>query len=235
MKESKRSKDFDRMIIEAIREKFSFFAWQSIAGIIEKCELKVKAYRKDFKEIELELLPDQDGQLSKVISGNKLLNVYVPGLSVSFTSELKSISEDKKIKIYSPKEFTFFERRKHERVIPAKTCFVSFEHNGRIVRKSIYDFSMGGIAIVLPRSDKILVKKNKESRACVLEIGLKKIKIKAECVNSSVVDRFKVENLPYGGFKIAFRFIEMAKDDKAYFVEFIIHELLSKQIHKKAN
>ena len=96
MKESKRSKDFDRMIIEAIREKFSFFAWQSIAGIIEKCELKVKAYRKDFKEIELELLPDQDGQLSKVISGNKLLNVYVPGLSVSFTSELKSISEDKK-------------------------------------------------------------------------------------------------------------------------------------------
>ena len=94
---------------------------------------------------------------------------------------------------------------------------------------------MGGIAIVLPRSDKILVKKNKESRACVLEIGLKKIKIKAECVNSSVVDRFKVENLPYGGFKIAFRFIEMSKDDKAYFVEFIIHELLSKQIHKKAN
>jgi hypothetical protein len=234
MKESKRSRDFDKLIIEAVQERYSFFAWQSVGGVIEKCELRIKAYRKNFKEIELELCKGQELELEKVVSGNRILNIYVPGLSISFSSELKSISAEKEIKIYSPTDYTFFERRRHERVHPTKTCYVSFEHNNKMIKKSIYDFSFGGIAIILPKSDKLIVEKGKKYNVFNLEIGLRKIQIKAECVNATSFDRYKVENLPYGGYKIAFRFTEMTAAEKTFLTDFVVNELLHQKIQSKA-
>lgn len=235
MKEQKRSKDFDRMIVEAVQENFSFFAWQSIGGIVEKCELKIRAYRKDYNEIELEVCAGQEDKLAKVISGNRILNIYVPELSVSFSSELKSVTIDKKVKLYPPADYSFYERRKHERVRPSKACFVTFEHNKQLIKKAIYDFSLGGIAVILPKSDKVTIAKGKIFTTFVLDIGLRKIKVKAECVNSFSIDRFKLDNLPYGGFKLAFRFTEITKEDRAFLAEYVTHEMLMQQIQKKAN
>ncbi|MGZ3787444.1 MAG: PilZ domain-containing protein [Bacteriovorax sp.] len=235
MKEQKRSKDFDRMIVEAVQENYSFFAWQSIGGIVEKCELKIKAYRKDYNEMELEITAGQEDKLAKVISGNRILNIYVPELSVSFSSELKAVTTEKKVKLYPPAEYSFYERRKHERIPPVKTCYVSFEHNKQMIKKSVFDISLGGIAVVLPKSDKIIMSKGKQFSVFVLDVGGKKMRVKAECVNSFNIDRFKFDNLPYGGFKLAFRFTEISKEDKAFLAQFIAHERLVQQVQKKAN
>ena len=235
MKEVTRSKDIERMMVEAVQGNFSFFAWQSIAGNIEKCELKIKAYRKDYNEIELELRNSSEDSLARVISGNRVLNVYVPELSVTFTAELKAVTADKKVKIYPPKEFTFFERRKHERLNPMKTCYINFEHNRSMIKKSIYDLSIGGLAIILSKSDKIVIPKGKEFPFIIVELGVRKIKVKAECVNSFTLDRYKVDNLPYGGFKIAFRFVDMAPEDREFLTEFVTHQLLMQNHLKKAN
>lgn len=235
MNEQTRSKNFDRMIVEAVQGNFSFFAWQSIGGTIEKCELKIKAYRKDYNEIELELRNENEDALAKVISGNRILNIYVPELSVSFTAELKLITADKKVKIYPPKEFTFFERRKHERLTPLKPCYVTFEHNRSWLKKSIFDIGIGGIAIILSKSDKIIIPKGKIYPTIILEVGLRKMKVQAECINAITIDRFKLETLPYGGFKIAFRFIEMSAEDRDFLTEFVTHQALIQNHMKKAN
>jgi len=234
MNEQKRSRDFDKMIVEAIQNNFSFFAWQSVAGNVEKCELVVKAYRKEYNEIELELKNPEDN-MAKIISGTRVINIYVPELAVSFTSELKSVTADKRLKLYPPKEFNFFERRKHERLNPIKTCYVVFEHNRNQIKKAIYDISLGGIAIILSKSDKLVIPKGKEFPLITLEIGLRKLKIKAECVNSFTIDRFKLDNLPYGGYKIAFRFKDMSKEDREYLTEFVTHQSLIQNHLKKAN
>lgn len=235
MNEQKKSRDFDRMLVEAVLGKYSFFAWQSIGGVVEKCEFKIKAYRKDYNEIELEIGTNQEEKLAKVISGDRVLNIYAPEISVSFSSEIKVITADKKIKIYLPKEYSFYDRRKQERVEPTKTCYVNFEYNKQMYRKSIFDISLGGIAIILPKSDKILITKGKQFEVFTLDIGLKKIKVKAECTNSFNVDPYKFENLPYGGYKVAFRFTDISKDDKAFLSEFIAHQKLTQQVTKKAN
>jgi c-di-GMP-binding flagellar brake protein YcgR len=234
MSQQKRSTNFDRMLVEAVQSNFSFFAWQSIGGNVEKCELKVKAYRKDYNEIELELKNPTDN-ISKIISGNRIINIYVPEQAVSFSSELKVITADKKIKIYPPKDFTFFERRKHERLNPTKSCFVTFEHNRQQIKKSIYDISLGGIAIILSKSDKIVIPKGKEYPVITVEIGIRKLKVQAVCINSFSIDRFKLDNLPYGGYKIAFRFMEMSQDDREYLTEFVTHQSLIQNHLKKAN
>lgn len=234
MKEQKRNKEFDRMIIESVQEGVSFFAWQSVGGSVEKCEMKVKAYRKDYNEIELVACDGQDDKLAKVISGNRLINIYVPELSVSFSSELKLVTTDKKIKIYPPENYAFYERRKHERVSPGKACYVSFEHNKFTVKKAIYDLSLGGLAIILPKSDKMSIAEGKTFDTFVVDVGMRKIKVKAQCIKTTSIDRFKFDYLPYGGYKLAFHFTEMTASDRAFLTEFLTHEILLQQV-KKAN
>jgi hypothetical protein len=235
MKEKKRSGEFDKMIIEAVQRNLVFYAWHSLGGSVEKCELKIKAFRKDYNEIELEVGHEEGNMLSRIISGNRILNIYVPELSISFFSELKSLTLDNKVKIYPPSEYSFYERRKHERVEPLKNCFVSFEHNKQIIKKTIFDFSLGGIAIILPKSDKLAIAKGKLFSDFIIEIGMKKIKTKVECINSFSIDRFKFDKLPYGGYKLAFRFVEMSKADKAFLVDFMTQLTLTNQAQKKAN
>lgn len=235
MKEQKRGKDFDRMLVEAVQDNLSFFAWQSLGGVVDKCEMKVKAFRKDYNEIEMEAVKDNETALSKVISGNRILNIYVPELSISFTAELKSVSADKKVKIYLPTDYSFYERRKHERIQPSKTCYISFEVNKMLMKKSVFDISLGGIAIILPKTDKVNISKGKEFPLLILDIPGKKLKVQAECINAVSIDRFKLETLPYGGYKIAFRFTGMSKEDREYLLEFVTHQALMLQAMKKAN
>ncbi|AUN96602.1 PilZ domain-containing protein [Bacteriovorax stolpii] len=235
MKEQKRGKDFDRMIVEAVQGNLSFFAWQSLGGVVEKCELKVKAFRKDYNEIELEVKSEQVEILAKVISGDRMMNIYVPELSVSFSTELKSVSGGKIVKLYPPKDYSFYERRKHERLQPTKTCYVNFELNKLPIKKSIFDISIGGFAIILPKTDKVVVARGREFPLMTLDVFGRKLKVKAECINAVTIDRFKLDTLPYGGYKIAFRFMEMSKEDKEYLVEFIAHQSLLQAHVKKAN
>lgn len=231
----RKGKSFDNMIIEAIQCNYIFLAWQAIDGEIEQCAMHVKLFRKEYNEIELEISEGQYEKLSKVISGNRIMNIYVPELSVSFSSELKSITGQSKVKISVPLEYSFYERRKHERVTPSKVCYTSFELGKKLIRRSIFDFSFGGISIILPKSDKIIIEKGSLLSEFVIEIGAKKIKTKAECVKVFLIDRFKFENFPYGGHRIAFRFIDMSKDDKMYLAKFITMEILTNKSKKKAN
>ena len=69
----------------------------------------------------------------------------------------------------------------------------------------------------------------------ILDFGNHKIKVQAECVNSIIIDRFKIENLPYGGFKLAFRFTQVSTKDKAFIADFVMNEILMQQVHKEAN
>jgi hypothetical protein len=80
-----------------------------------------------------------------------------------------------------------------------------------------------------------MVSKGKTFDSFILDIASKKIKVKAECVDSFTIDRFKLENLPYGGFKVAFRFTEISVDDKKFLMEFVTNEMLMGQVQKKAN
>ena len=234
MKEQKIGREFERMITEAAQERISFFAWQSIGGIVEKCEFTIVAFRKDYSEIELVAKDDSEEALKKVISGNRMLNIYIPELSVSFSASLKSINADKKIRIHLPLNYSFYERRKHERVQPIKTCYASFEISKNIFKKSLFDISIGGVAIILPKSDKIVIAKGKEFTIVILDIMGRKIRAKAECVSSISIDRYKLDSLPYGGYKIAFRFKEIAAADRGALVEFVTHQILL-QHAKKAN
>jgi hypothetical protein len=235
MKEQKRSSDFDKMLIAAVKNDLLFFVLRSIDGNVEKCEMRIKAYRKDYNEIELELCANEEEKLTKVISGNRILNIYVPDISVSFFAELKTITVENKIKLYLPLNYIFHNRRKHERIQLEKTCYLSFEYNNIMVRRPIYDLSIGGVSIILPKSDKIRIIKGKKYDIFVMDIGIRKIKVKSECINAFSINRFKVANLPYGGFMLAFRFTEIGIKDKEYLNEYIAHEMLVRQVQKKAN
>jgi c-di-GMP-binding flagellar brake protein YcgR len=102
-------------------------------------------------------------------------------------------------------------------------------------KRAIFDISHGGVAIILPKSEKVSVSKGKEYPVILLEVDNRKMKLKAECTHSCSIDRFKMDSLPYGGYKISFRFKEMTKEDKTFLSEYIINELLLQNLIKTAN
>lgn len=232
MKEQKIGKKFEAMLVDSVKNKISFFAWNSTGGGLEKSEFKVVAFRKEYGEIELVAKDENEEALQKVISGNRTLNIYVPEHSMSFSSSVKTITLEKKIRIHLPSNYSFYERRKHERIELLDTYYASFEVNKKILKKSIFDLSIGGMAIVLPKSDKIAIAKEKDFLYILLDIMGRKIKLKAECVATMSIDRYKLDNLPYGGYKIAFRFTEMMTKDRNYLIEFIAHQVLLQHIKK---
>ncbi len=226
-------KNFEKMMVEAIQKDFSLFAWQSLGGVIEKCELKIIHFRKDYNIMELELASPLMNNLDKVISGDRIVNLYVPALSVSFSSELKSITGDNKLKISIPNEYAFYERRKHERVQPAKTCYVSFELNKVSQRKNIFDISQGGIAIILPKSKRMAMDNCNDYFELTMDILGTKIKAEAQCVGSMIIDAYRSENLPYGGYKVAFRFSKMSLEDREFIKNFINLQRMNQVPYKK--
>ena len=55
MKTDKAKTDFDRKIIEALQKQHHIITWSSLDGVISKCQLSLKAFRREFNEIELKL------------------------------------------------------------------------------------------------------------------------------------------------------------------------------------
>lgn len=214
MKEIARDRNFEKLIVELVQTQAPAIAWQSLSGVVTKVELTAKAFRKEYAEIELIVKNGRGEELQKVIGGNRMINLYLPASSISFSSPVKAISEDFKIKIALPETYQFYERRENERVQPKKTMYVTFEINKVTYKKSLFDISVGGFSIIVPRTDKLSITKGSIFPQMTIEMGGKKIKVKVECANNFSVDRYKFENLPYGGQKIAFKFLAIAPEDQ---------------------
>jgi c-di-GMP-binding flagellar brake protein YcgR len=221
--EKKVGNNLDKIMVDTIQKSHSVYAWKSVNGVIEKCELKVKAFRKGYGEIELEVTEREVQNIANVISGDRELNFYIPEESVSFKCSLIKMLEGKKFKVTVPETFEFFERRKHERVQPKK-CFLTFIFNKVSYKKPVFDISMGGVAIVLPKAEKMMLKKGFQADICFIEFGEIKMKVKLECVATVSIDRFKLDSLPYGANKIAFRFTSMSLEGRDTLSELILME-----------
>ena len=235
IKSQSTKKDFDKKIIEAIKKGFSVVAWNTFDGVVEKCDLKLKALRKDYSEIELECLPENIEKLKSIVSGNIMIKIFIPELSISFKTKIKMTANLGKIKIAIPEEFSFYERRQHIRVNPERSSFAYLNHAGNANKSNIYDISLGGFSVILAKSNKISIEKNKVFKNTEIEVYGHRIVADIECTNSVTLDNYKVESLPYGGFKVSFRFLSMSKQDKDYLTDYITNQILSDEQFKKAN
>ncbi len=225
MKEIVRDRNFEKKITDAIQMKSKVIGWQNLNDVISKCELIVKGYKKENNEIDLEISAKSSEKLDMIVSGKRTINFYMPAQSISFVSTIVSLGENGKVKISAPECYQFHERRDNERIQPASVCYVSYEFQKLFFKKSIFDISVGGFSFILTKNDKIHFDKGSVITDVVLEIGRRKIKVKAECVNSMYIDRFKIDNLPYGGHKIAFKFLQISETDKAF-----LKDMVDKQV-----
>ncbi len=229
----KRSRDIVKNLIEAVQNNYSVYAWSSIDGVVSKYELKTKAVRKSLEEVDFEIVPSEDVSIEKVIPADKVVKFYVPDSSLSFEARLKNILGTQRFQTYLPFEFKFYERRKHERVSPKESCTIIFEHKRQVFKKTILDLSLGGVAILIPKTEKAILGEKLDSVHCLIELGTKRIKAKIDFCSSAIIDRFQMEQCPYGGYKISFRFSSMEEKDKEILNKFIATEVIVQKISKK--
>lgn len=235
MKIEKAKRDFDKKIIEALKKQYHIVTWSSLDGVISKCQLSLKAFRRDYNEIEFKLEEQNLEAFKKVITGDKTLKIYIPETSISFSCQLKSFEEDSRIKVTIPNDYTFFERRKHERVAPEKRCYAHIDFNGLRPKLDVHDISMGGFSVIFPKSNKMSIAIKQQFQNVCLDLIGHRIETNVECTGSVVIDPFRVESLPYGGFKISFKFLALSKADSDFLADFISYYVLKKREMKEAN
>ena len=234
MKVEKVNRDFDKKIVEAITQKFQVVAWNSINSVIYKTQLTLKAYRKDYGELEFNIPEERAEEFSKLLEGGDKFRVYLPDLSIAFSLVIKQYSSEKAVKTFLPENFTFHERRNHERVKPDHLCYAYINFKNGTPRVNIFDVSLGGFSVVYPKSLKVDIKEEHLYSNISLDIYGHKITGKFQCVNTVSLDPHKVEALPYGGFKVAFQFVEIAQRDLDYLREFISNKIIQSANFKKA-
>lgn len=235
IKSQSTKKDFDKKIIEAIKKGYSAVAWNTFDGVVEKCDLKLRALRKDYSEIELECIPENVEKLKNIISGNVMVKIFIPELSISFKSKIKSATSIEKMKLAIPEEFSFYERRQHIRVNPERLSFAYISYTQHALRSQIHDISLGGFSVILAKSNKVSIEAKKKFEKVSIEVYGRKIVADIECTNSITLDNYKVESLPYGGFKVSFRFLSMNQLDREYLSDYITNQILLDDSIKKVN
>ena len=234
MKVEKVNRDFDKKIVEAITQKFQVVAWNSINSVIYKTQLTLKAYRKDYGELEFNIPEERAEEFSKLLEGGDKFRVYLPDLSIAFSLVIKQYPSEKTVKTFLPDNFTFHERRNYERVKPDRLCYAYINFKNATPRVNIFDVSLGGFSVVYPKSLKVDIKEEHLYSNISLDIYGHKITGKFQCVNTVSLDPHKVEALPYGGFKVAFQFVEISQRDLDYLREFISNKIIQSANFKKA-
>lgn len=219
MKKNKYDRQFEKRIIEAIQKNYLCYIWNTIDKVIYKVPLQIKTLRKDYNEIEFDVSEEHNNDLKNILSGSGQVKIFIPDLSIAFASELKRL-DNKKIKIGIPEEYTFHERRKHIRVKPEQACFANVNYSGFTPKMSIYDISLGGFSIIYPKSNRVSVEPNTDYQI-IIDVYGHKISSKAKCVGGFVLESNKVEDLPYGGYKVAFEFVGLNERDKKYLMDII--------------
>lgn len=234
MKIEKVNRDFDKKIIEAITKKFPVVAWNSNNSVIHKTQLTLKAYRKDYGELEFNIPEEKQEEFVKLLDGGDKFRVYLPDLSIAFSLVVKQYSDIKVVKTFIPDNFTFHERRNFERVTPDRLCYAYINFKNAKPRVNIFDVSLGGFSVVYPKSLKVDIKEEQIYDNISIDIYGHKIVGKFQCVNTVSLDPHKVESLPYGGFKVAFKFVEISQRDLDYLRDFISTKIIQSSDFKKA-
>ncbi len=227
MKELLRDKYFDMSMSDVFQKKLPVIVWQNVDDVIFKCNIYLKSFKKDIGEFEF-YVSEKDVELfRKITIGKRVISLYVPASSISFNVFIDQYIDDTKFKTSIPENYQFFNRRENERVQPTETTYVTFEYQKQTFKKYLFDISVGGLSLVIPKADRFNLEKGAMITNFVIHLENKKIKVHVECVNSFSVDRYKVDSLPYGGQKIAFKFIKIQTQDKIF-----INEYVEKNFHQ---
>lgn len=212
-------------IREAVSKKKDVLVWYLFNNHSIKASSKIDSIDEAKEEIIISPQAGSPGKMKKVISGFGTVNVFIPNLSLIFSSPFKSINEHGRITLGMPETSLFYDRRTDDRVVLGNVLWAEFTAHGKKIRKKIFDLSIGGMAIVFAKSERFKLPLGTiiEDASLFLEGSNTKINMRCKITNSLKLSPYLLDSCPYGGARISFQFLDMTKKQH----EFVSNILIS--------
>lgn len=180
-------------------------AWYAFNGHLLQAELRLKTIRKDRNDLVLVPQWDSLDYLQQLISGQGRINFYVPDESLVFISELKLLDEQGILTVGMPEKYFLHDRRRDQRIDLLPSLSISFE--GISLAKRCLDISSGGFSLVISQQERRLFKLSEYQ--VTLTNGELSLQLEANLSNELKLRPYMLDKCPYGGFRLAFSFLNM--------------------------
>ncbi len=220
-KKEKEMTELEKRFQKSLIQKDRLIAWYSFNGQLLRCNLNFKQKNTRKNEIVLQVEPNEIYIMDLMISGNDIINFYIPSKSIHFKAILKNYTESGQLSISMPYEVKEEERRRDIRVEPDIDIKISFMYNGNWYTRKTFDVSAGGFSIVFGEQEKIKVEKEQDIGIIKIDLLDRSIIAKAQVATIMKLRPFLLENCPYGGQRISFMFTEIEPRDRAFIAAYI--------------
>ena len=209
-------------VIEESKEKGDrIFAWYVFNDHTIKVELTIQSVDKDKEEILLCPDPKSVFFIKEMISGLGTINIYMPSSLLIFSAEFKNLDEEGKVRIGFPTLFKVHDRRGWDRVQIEANVFAIFELKGKMWNKNVFDLGSGGMSIVFNKTEYFRGELQEVVKKIEIKVGDKSTYCECTIVNILQLKPYMLENCPYGGARVSFKFNRL-DDDTREFLEKIL-------------
>ena len=205
-------------ILEVLKEtqekSESIFAWYVFNDHTLKVELGIQSIDDSVEEIILKPDPKSVFLVRELISGLGTINIYVPKSLLIFSAEFKNVDDEGRIKIGFPTIFKVHDRRGWDRVQLEADILATFELKGKNWNKKVFDLGSGGMSIVFNKTEHFRGELQEKIPKVTITVGEKKAFCECTIVNILQLKPYLLENCPYGGTRVSFKFDNLDKDSK---------------------
>lgn len=199
-------KDLKVEILDSFKKKHTVFAWVMQNDQVVRAELKFITVEIEKKKINLIPTPESQSYLEEMINGLGRINLIIPEKSLIFESEMLNFDENNNLSVSFPKYYRFYERRNFERIDPFIPIKVEFLTNNVKVLKDCFDISVGGFSLVFSKTESVPLNLGDEIKEVKVTRILDSHLSKALVVNVIKLKPFMLDNCPYGGTRVSFKF-----------------------------
>lgn len=239
--ENKLKKIYEEKLIYSLllasKEKLEqILVWKFVGNKKITARVKLSIINKTTKTISINSHEDDIDILSQILSSSECLNFYIPNGSSLFQTSIKNIESAQRVVLRFPQFVAQLERRKWIRLNAEDFPNIRIQFTKKndplkstqqFYRKNLHDLGVGGMAIMMSKSEAKFFLKGEKIKAVELLIDDSKIVVDLEVVNQIELNPSTQSNHYYKVWKIGFRFAGMQKKDQELISGFIFRHLKS--------
>lgn len=239
--DNKLKKIYDSKLINSVlmgsKEKSEqVLVWKFIGTKKITASVKITVINKSNNTLVFSPNSEDSEVLGKILSSSEVLNFYIPSGSTLFQCKIKQVEGPHRITVYVPPFIAQLERRKWLRLKTIDKENVRIQFSKRIdpakitqqfFRKNIFDLGVGGMAIVMSKSESKSFIQGEVIKGAELLIDDCKIVADLEVINHIELKPGSENDQLYKVWKIGFRFAGLQKKDQETISSFVFKHMSS--------
>jgi c-di-GMP-binding flagellar brake protein YcgR len=199
-------------IKEAVSKKYDVVIWYLFHNHIIQTKAKIKKVDQGKSKILIQPEAGSAGVIDKVISGFGTVNIYIPELSVIFSSPFVEMDEKKVLNLGLPSTYLYYDRRSEERIFVNSDNTIDFTYGKKSICKKIHDISSGGMSIIFSKSERTIIPVGTRINKVRLKTEEKTYELDCIVTNFLKLSPYMLDACPYGGAKVSFKFLNLSEE-----------------------